>query len=268
MNAVSARVRQGGFSLTELLTLMGLISVLLSLFVPVLAKVRAAASSTTCLSNIRQMGAAWTTYTMENHGRLPDYIWYTPATPDLAWKGYWLGILDTNGVRGDGLLCPAAREEAPEGNRGFGSVNRAWTGRYGTNGTGVRRNETSFRIGSYGYNRYLTAGGAFGENSARPSCLSAISNRSNTPAFLDCAYADTMPRKSDERVPAQPPPDLTGASIKENSPEHWRFLLGRHGRGINVCMADGSARWVRLEETYELSWSADWSPYLLRLPIK
>ena len=267
MNPISARVRPSGFTLTELLTVMGLITVLLSLFVPVLSKVRAAASNTTCLSNIRQMGAAWTTYMMENHGRLPEYIWYTPATPDLAWKGYWLGILDTNGVRGEALLCPAAREEASEGNRGFGSVNRAWTGRYGTY-SGIRRNATSYRTGSYGYNRYLTAGGAFGVNGSRPSCLSAMSNVCNTPAFLDCAYADTMPPKGNESVPAQPPPDLSGASITEGSPQHWRFLLARHGRGINVCMADGSARWVRLEETYQLNWSADWSPYRLRLPNK
>src|SRR5215213_3728035 len=164
MTPVIALRRRRGFSLTELLTLMGLITVLLTLFVPVLAKVRAAASTTNCLSNVRQLGAAWTTYTMENHGRLPEYIWYTPATPDVAWRGYWPGIVDANGVRGEGLLCPAAREEASADNGGFGSVNRAWTGRYAANGSVIRRTDTSYRSGSYGYNRYLTAGGAFGAN--------------------------------------------------------------------------------------------------------
>src|SRR4051812_2156364 len=90
----TASARRRGFSLTELLTLVGLVTLLLSLLVPVLSKVRAAASNTNCLSNIRQMGAAWTTYTMEHHGRLPEYVWHTPGTPEMAWNGYWLGALD------------------------------------------------------------------------------------------------------------------------------------------------------------------------------
>jgi len=31
-------------------------------------------------------------------------------------------------------------------------------------------------------------------------------------------------------------------------------------------MADGGARWVRLEETYQLTWNASWKPYRLHLP--
>jgi hypothetical protein len=34
-------------------------------------------------------------------------------------------------------------------------------------------------------------------------------------------------------------------------------------------MADGSARWVRVEETYTLQWNGDWQrKYSLQLPIK
>jgi hypothetical protein len=31
-------------------------------------------------------------------------------------------------------------------------------------------------------------------------------------------------------------------------------------------MGDGSARWVRLEETYQLTWNGFWMPHNLRLP--
>ena len=64
-------------------------------------------------------------------------------------------------------------------------------------------------------------------------------------------------------APASPP------SLRwENYPatvtnEHWRFLIARHGRGINGCMADGSARWVPLEETYQMKWNAVWQGYRL-----
>jgi len=33
-------------------------------------------------------------------------------------------------------------------------------------------------------------------------------------------------------------------NINAGSPDHWRFLLGRHGRGINVALPTASARWV------------------------
>jgi len=51
------------FTLVELLVVMGLISVLLSLLLPVVGKARAAARSTACLSNVRQLGMALQLYT-------------------------------------------------------------------------------------------------------------------------------------------------------------------------------------------------------------
>src|SRR5688500_5299182 len=124
--------RRRGFTLTELLTVVGLITLLVSLLMPVMSKVRAAANNTTCLSNLRQMGVAWTMYVAEQHGRLPDYSWGPPTvTPRSAWYGYWTGILDTNGVRGQAILCPAANEETPtDQNRGYGNVSYAWSGKY------------------------------------------------------------------------------------------------------------------------------------------
>jgi prepilin-type processing-associated H-X9-DG protein len=267
MKSRTTNARRRAFTLTELLTLVGLATLMLSLLVPVLSKVRAAASNTTCLSNVRQIGAAWSMYTMENHGRLPSYEWHALDTPDMVWNGYWLGIVEKNGVRGESLLCPAARDEGPERTKGFGSATLAWTGKYAKNGSVVRLSDTIYRSGSYGYNRYLTAGGRFtGKGSA--SHLAALANWCNTPVLLDCAYADTLPLNFDPKVPAPPPPDLTGSSLTEGSPQHWRFILGRHGRGINAYMADGSARWVRLDDVYTLNWTDSWSPYRLRLPNK
>src|SRR5215208_4923734 len=86
-----------GFTLTELLTVVGLVTLLVSLLMPVMSKVRAAANNTTCLSNLRQMGTAWTMYVAEQHGHLPHYGWSAPnVRPRNAWYGYWPGILDAN----------------------------------------------------------------------------------------------------------------------------------------------------------------------------
>ena len=77
--------RRSAFTLTELLVVIGLIAMLLSLLMPVVSKVRQSAQSTACTCNLRQLGTAWVMYSSENRGRLPDYLWHTPATPDLAW---------------------------------------------------------------------------------------------------------------------------------------------------------------------------------------
>ena len=253
------------FTLTELLTVLGLISLLVSLFLPVAAKVRAAANSASCLSQLRQMGAAWTAYVVENHGRLPDYVWSTPtATLDGAWEGYWPGLLSRRGVTREAMLCPSAAEPVTTtGNWGYGNVSRAWSGRFAFN-SAIRLNERFYRESSYGSNGNLTAGGGFGPVGGA-NYLPAVKDVSNVPLFLDCAYADVLPVFSAQLLP---PPNLRGdklvAGHKEQ--EHWKFLLARHGRGINVCMADGSARWVRLDDTVKLTWNSQWVPTRLQLP--
>src|SRR4051812_27768097 len=155
----------GGFTLVELLVVVGKIAMLVSLLLPALGKARSAAQATSCLAALRQMGTAWQMYTSENRGRLLEYNWYTPAMPDLAWQGNWLGVLEHYGVRGDALLCPSAREPMPfDYNQGYGNVAYAWTGKYQSAGSAVRFNSNTYRNGSFGFNRYLTAGGGFGRD--------------------------------------------------------------------------------------------------------
>jgi prepilin-type N-terminal cleavage/methylation domain-containing protein/prepilin-type processing-associated H-X9-DG protein len=270
-------VRNRGFTLTELLVVIGLIAMLIALLMPALGKARAAANSVKCLSNLRQSGVAWTLYTAENRGRLPDYIWTTPVggNPADTWKSYWLGVIDDRGVRGDALLCPAAVDPMPFNyNGGFGNVSNAWTGKfYPFSGTVIRLSGTTYRTSSYGYNHYLVAGGTtsggFGWNGRTyASQLSAVKPASDVPAFFDSIAADAMPVNGTPAFPVASPPNLRGDGFMLSAPDHWRFLIARHGRGINMCMADGSARWVPLEETFQMQWNSDWIKYPLALPLR
>lgn len=75
------RARVGGFTLIELLTVIAIIGILAAIIVPVVGKVRDSAKSSTCLSNLRQIGLATNMYVAEKN-RYP----YSTASDGVNWR--------------------------------------------------------------------------------------------------------------------------------------------------------------------------------------
>lgn len=64
-------MRKRGFSLVELLVVIGIIAVLIGFLLPVVSRARESANRAACLSNMRQFGTAFLAYAQQSKGRIP-----------------------------------------------------------------------------------------------------------------------------------------------------------------------------------------------------
>ena len=63
--------RHRAFTLAELLVVMGIILLLIAILLPALSRARESANRTACLSNMRQLGIAFTLYLNDSRDSFP-----------------------------------------------------------------------------------------------------------------------------------------------------------------------------------------------------
>lgn len=85
---MTRRYRPTGFTLVELLVVIGIIAILIGILLPTLGRARAQANAVVCQSNVRQIAMAALAYAANSKGRLQLFTYFTPnITVNLQ---YWV----------------------------------------------------------------------------------------------------------------------------------------------------------------------------------
>ncbi len=89
--------RARGFSLIELLVVIGIIALLVGILLPVLGRARGTATEAACLSNQRQLAAAALAYSVDHAARLPSAGNLSPTlTQHASWTLALVPYLDAD----------------------------------------------------------------------------------------------------------------------------------------------------------------------------
>jgi len=116
---IKLRVRTFGsaraFTLIELLVVISIIALLVGILLPALGAARKTAQNMQCLSNIRQLGVAFASYSVDNDDKYPSGVATDPKWPDIDVLGPYLPTnenTNAGNIGGSILICPSDDESA------------------------------------------------------------------------------------------------------------------------------------------------------------
>ena len=291
MRSDKSKAPVAGFTLVELLVVIGIIAILVAILLPAMSKARKQANSIQCLSNLRQIGMAYIMYTNDQKGRNCAYFnQANPTKMNYAWPGLIAPYLpsvqpvtpSTVSKPAGVLLCPEASQFTTDqdllgwGGPQWGALNYAWSGQwapttsyYWMRDNGTTSPAVSWWAASYGFNYFLYTGNSGPEtypSSMAPlkgsvphwTNLSDVRTSTTTPLFFDSIWVDVAPFFTD-----QTPIDLNGTYFTKpsKSGQFTRVVLNRHNMAINVVFCDGSASSVALSDLGKLIWCKNWVPF-------
>jgi prepilin-type N-terminal cleavage/methylation domain-containing protein/prepilin-type processing-associated H-X9-DG protein len=225
------KISRRGFTLVELLVVIGIIALLISILLPSLNRARQAATSIACQSNLRQVGQAFAMYQNANKGSFP--LWDTHFPPG-AWnfRISWARTLwNSNYLTNPKVYeCPGKPPEDID----FTSHPKDYQNA-GNPITAIE--EGPFAYTFYGYNyRYLGTSHWISGSNYTPAKITNVRSPTETIVLVD-SYYKVVPRR--------------GYWIVETAylNSTWYGPEARHpGPSVNVLWADGHVAPVQVKD--------------------
>ncbi len=253
--------RRHGFTLIELLVVVAIIAILITILVPSLSAARAAGRRTACLSNVRQLAQAHTTYVADYNCLLaPSKITDLPL--------WWLNPYFGYGVHEKLWLCPQANQPNPFETPSMGAYGNAqspWVWVF------VEPSKEGRRIyGAYAFNNWLINADTWftDKNSNYPVkqyhfALPIRRRESNVPVFIDAVDDYIQPWPSDPAPSnlnnGQAAGTVLGGAWHNGSGIGYA-CIARHGKSVNAGFFDGHAENIKLQQLWTLDWHSQWVP--------
>ncbi len=220
-DSLSFRSLSRHFTLIELLIVIAIIAILAALLLPALNSARDKAMAVKCLSNLKQQGAGFLQYAMDNNERVPCSA--TPGTHSVhyAWR---LAIAPYTGTKAEKKYLfdnePEARNSiffCQKSNRTAGSPE------FGNNSP-----EASYGL-AMAYSLHV---GWYATNPKGCKFLSDIKGKSAAETILTADLSDLSVGQGN--IPVCWSPDASDPNV----------VGSRHSQGININWADGHAAWM------------------------
>jgi prepilin-type N-terminal cleavage/methylation domain-containing protein/prepilin-type processing-associated H-X9-DG protein len=243
--------KRSGFTLVELLVVVGIIAVLIAFLLPSLSTAKRAARTAGCLANERSLAQALGAYYVDWQN--PKSLLHSPSSLQGVFFS-WNYMLFGTGMTIDEyrknsgstsasdkiMVCPETHSLGPPGN--LGAVHIAGY------------DSVTSRASSYAINEWL-----YDLPPPKTGVLLyrdvASRNGASVPIFVDATSA-VMPSKEDDPAPKD---------INFEDPSAGPVLglgdacLNRHNMAVNVVFFDAHAETVKLQNLWTLKWSANWT---------
>jgi prepilin-type N-terminal cleavage/methylation domain-containing protein/prepilin-type processing-associated H-X9-DG protein len=212
----NTRREPSAFTLIELLVVIAIIAILAAILFPVFAQAKAAAKKTSSLSNLKQIGVAWTMYDSDSDDTM---MRVSTSQPDKTL--YWWGSWDGTVLRPEeGLLYPYTKNQGIQCDPSFDNGLRSALGLTG-----------------YGYNYAYLSPSTYSppnyEEVPVPVSFGEVSSPTDTVCFATCARINNW---------QYPNPTLEGSTYLEPPSNQNPTFHGRHNGVGLVLWCDGHVK--------------------------
>jgi len=255
--------RHTAFTLIELLVVIAIIAILAGLLLPSLAQAKQKGQSTSCLSNLHQWAMEWQLYTGNNNDKFPTGM-NINGSADPAPRSAWFDSLArAKWQRKQLLTCPVATQTNSDPTIDWGGLTTAYLMPVASGNNDVYENGEP---ASYGANLWIYDAPEDLQGRVQAfhwRTMTAPHLPDQTPLMLDSMWRGGGPHYDDRvaYMPTQQPgiyTDLTDVADYEMQ----SFCVPRHSNGqlTQVVFFDGSAKAIKPNQLWSLTWSKGWDP--------